>query len=218
MPDNKEDKILIMIKNWNEMYMDVYHKLYKLGKDGYDDEDYVLRVAALLGGISYDDLLNLPMSKTREYVENIEFIRKPIPTKSVKGTYTLGENKYKLCMKPDKLTTSQYIDFRAFADDYEENIIPLLATLFVPEGHTYGTGYERDDVERDIREHLSIVDGMAIAAFFFFLYRISMKCSLLYLSRLQRKMMRRAKTEEQKRVAMTMKESIMMMKEMLREM
>lgn len=195
-----------MINSWKEMNIGTFIKYSQIIKAQYSEDELVLRAAALIGGITYDDILEMPLSKARKYTDATDFLRKQPEVQFVNRTYTLGGNKYRLTKKMKDVTTAQYIDFESYAHSLEDNIDKIMSVVLIPEGHTYGKDYDLEDVQKDVREHMNVEEAFSIANFFISSYQRSIHSTLIYF-RLMVSVMR-TKTAEEKRIKEAMKEVI----------
>lgn len=207
-----------MIQSWSDMTIGQFMKIHQLQTMGYEEDELVLRTAAVLAGIAYDDLLEMPVSKTKEYTQGLSFLLEKPRTNIAKKKYTLNGTEYNVCLNMEKLTTAQYIDFQNYAANIDDNLDKLIAVLFIPKGHKYNDGYEKEDVERDIRDYLCVEDGLGLSAFFFNLYKISIRFMLRYLGRMLVKLKKKAKTQEEMEAVMNLRKGITMMQEEMEQM
>lgn len=146
----------------------------------YTEDDRVLRIAAIVNDIAYEDLLNLPIARATEFVGTASFLYdKPVPKKH-RNSYTLNGRKYSLLKSPSEMTTAQYIDYQTvIVEEFESHLIDLMSIILVPEGHNYNDGYDLEQVRSDI-ETLSVTEALGISDFFLKQYRRLLKRILLY--------------------------------------
>lgn len=130
------------------------------------EDEKNLKVAAYLGNITYDEIMSIPLSKLKKYMDNTKFLfTSPVPSK-VKRYYTINGRSYKLLKNEMELLTSQYIDFQyVYADGFEKRPAELLSIMMVPAGHEYNDGYDKDQVVKDMYS-LPIEEGLGICDFF----------------------------------------------------
>lgn len=170
-----------MNMDWNSLDLKTYREIYGIITNAFTpEEDKQFKIAALLGGITYDELLEQPLTATTEMVANTVFLyEKPKPVK-IKKEYTLNGRVYVPFKDFLEVTTSQYIDYQAvIVENFEEHLIDLMTIILIPKGHTYGDGYDREQQVSDI-ETLSVAEALGIADFFITKYRRSLKRTLLY--------------------------------------
>lgn len=181
--------------SWNDITVGDFQYIYNLEKE--DPEDKLLKLIALVNGVDYEDILDMPISKLEEHFEDIDFLSREPQSKLVKGTYELNGRVYKVYMK--ELTTAQYIDFKQLADKYYEHRAQFLTVFIIPARHRYGDGYDLDIARQDI-ETMSITDARAVASFFLTRYAISTRIFLRFSIAKLRKEMRRTKDPKEKRI------------------
>lgn len=167
--------------DWNNLDLKTYKDIYAITSNAFiEEDDKQFMVAALLGGITYDELLEQPLTATTQMVANTAFLyQKPKPEK-IKREYTLNGRVYVPFKDFLEMTTSQYIDYQAvIVEKFEEHLVDLMSIILVPKGHTYGDGYDREQQLKDL-ETLSVTEALGIADFFIKRYRRSLKQTLLY--------------------------------------
>lgn len=132
------------------------------------ESDRMLGLVSALTGKTTDELLDEPLEEWRRQTDAASFVSQyPAPHK-VQEAYTLGGVRYIPTLLERKMTAGQFIDFneyekRAQGDDLWAEV---LSVILVPEGKTYGKGYDIGDVQEAIRAELCILDAIALRAFF----------------------------------------------------
>lgn len=167
--------------DWNNLDLKTYKDIYAITSNAFiEEDDKQFMVAALLGGITYDELLEQPLTATTQMVANTAFLyQRPKPEK-IKREYTLNGRVYVPFKDFLEMTTSQYIDYQAvIVEKFEEHLVDLMSIILVPKGHTYGDGYDREQQLKDL-ETLSVTEALGIADFFIKRYRRLSKQILLY--------------------------------------
>lgn len=170
-----------MIDNWNDVSLKTHSELYKIAQNIYDtEEDKRFKTAALLNGITYDQLLNQPLTATTEMMASTAFLyEKPKPVK-IKKEYSLNGRIYCPFKDMSEMTTSQYIDYQSvIVENFEEHLLDLMSIILVPKGHQYNDGYDFQEAKEDILT-LSVTEALGIADFFLKQYRRSLTKILLY--------------------------------------
>ena len=184
-----------MKTSWTDITVKDFQYIYNLEKE--DPEDKLLKLIALVNGLDYEDILDMPITELERHFNDIDFLGREPQSVLVKGTYELNGRIYKVYMK--ELTTAQYIDFKQLADKYYEHLAQFLTVFIIPAKHRYGDGYDLDVARQDI-ETMSIVDAKAIASFFLTRYVISTRIFLRFSIAALRKEMRRTKDPKEKRL------------------
>lgn len=164
------------------MDINTYQKVYEITSNALiTEEDKRFKVAALLGGITYEELLEQPLTATTEMVANTAFLyQRPKPEK-IKREYNLNGRKYVPFKDFSEMTTAQYVDYQAvIVEKFEEHLLDLMSIILIPKGHTYNDGtYSREQQMEDL-ETLSVTEALGLADFFITQYRRSLKRTLLY--------------------------------------
>lgn len=166
---------------WKDLDLKTYRKVYEITSNAFTtEEDKRLKVAALLGGITYEQLLEQPLTATTEMVNNIAFLfERPKPIK-IKKEYVLNGRAYTPFKDFLEIQTNQYIDYQSIiVENFEEHLIDLMSIILIPKGHTYLDGYDKSQQLEDL-ETLSVAEALGIADFFISKYRKSLKRILLY--------------------------------------
>lgn len=166
---------------WKDLDLKTYRKVYEITSNAFtSEEDKRLQVAALLGGVSYDELLEQPLTATTEMVSNIAFLfEKPKPIK-IKKEYVLNGRSYVPFKDFLEMQTNQYIDYQAIiVEKFEEHLVDIMSIILIPKGHSYNDGYDREQQREDL-ETLSVEEALGIADFFISKYRRLLKRTLLY--------------------------------------
>lgn len=156
------------ITNWNDLTVKDLQEIHQINTM----EDRDLRIAALFAGITYEELLDMPLNKVSEMVERIKFLATPIPKVRVKRKYEVNGRTYKLIKDTGEMTVSQFIEFQGLAaDGFDKHLPELLGVML------QGDYEEKDEDMKDF----SVVEALAIADFFTKRSEKLMRLSLTYL-------------------------------------
>ena len=168
-----------MITKWNEMSIADFEKKLEIESLPVSDEEKEYQLAALCGGITYDQLLNQPLSMTQDMMTNIAFLYRAPREVKTQREYHIGTRDYTLLRDSSEMTTAQYIDFQSIVSlPTEENIAELMAIVLVPKGHTYNEGYNHNEIVEEIRNNFNIEDALSVASFFIKRFRRSINSLL----------------------------------------
>lgn len=179
--------------NWSDITVDDFKVIYGLQRE--DPEDRLLRLIALVNGISYDEVLEMPLSKLEAHFSDIDFLGQEPRVPLMRPSYELGDTKYRV--HAGELTTAQYIDFKQMADSYFDNLPQFLSIFLIPAGHKYADGYDLAKTYQDIGS-MSITDARAVANFFLTACAISTRIFLRSSLRRARREAGRARTPKEK--------------------
>ena len=187
-----------IIDNYDKLTLGKYMEIQAISKDeSLEDIDRQAQILSVLTGVSVDEILHLPILEYKELVSRAGFLNPenisyhPVANKYLVGGFTLiPVTDYR------KLETCQYIDFQTYAPDLDNHLVEFLSVILVPKGHRYNEGYDILDVQKAIREEMSVSDGISLAGFFLTWCRKSIKDSLSYSRREAMRIKDRKKREE----------------------
>lgn len=189
-----------IIDNYAAVTVGTYLEICKVSRDeSLEDLDKQVRILALLYGQTVDEILDLPLADYKVRAAASAFLEGPCEkVPRVASKYTLGDLVLVPTSDPSKLTAGQYIDFQTFAQKGEETLVEQLSCFLVPQGCKYGAGYDVLDVQRAIRDYLSVADVLALAAFFLTSWAESIRRTQIFSERQRRRLERRMKGENTK--------------------
>ena len=171
-----------IIDNYNKLTLGQYIEIQAISKDDSLEEiDKQVQILSVLTGVAEDEILHLPINEYKELVVKAAFLNpENINYHPVAQKYILG--KFELIPTRDfrKIETCQYIDFQTYAPDLDKYLVEFLSVILVPKGHRYNEGYDILEVQKAIREEMSVSDGVSLAGFFLTWSRKSIVDSLNY--------------------------------------
>jgi len=166
-------------------------------KEGVEDIDKHISILSLLTGASEDDILRLPLPEFTELSAKARFLTaEGFRQRQVAKKYIVGEWELVPVLDYRKLVTAQYIDFQSLGGDMDAHMVELLSVILVPKGKRYNEDYDILEVQRAIREDMSVTDGVTICAFFLISLNESIKDMLNYSREEAEKMPEGKKKEE----------------------
>lgn len=187
-----------MIDSWEKLTIGKYQELTAILNKGGEEIEMKTEIISLLTDMDIDDVYDLPLPTYHRLLQSIGFLFEEIPHRQVLRKYNLGGIEFEVLMSIEKMTAGQFIDYQTFIKDPQKYLVELLSIFFIPKGHKYNDGYDMVEVQKAIRENLSIVDGHSLAAFFLLWYRSLLKVTVNYLTKKMKKMMRKEKNKEVK--------------------
>ena len=143
-------------------------------------EDKQIAIAALLQGVSEDELLTMPLDEAREAFALANSLDTPPKRSRIRRLYQVGAWTLRATESKD-MTVAQWVDFQTFGRDMEKNLVEILSVALVPNGKIYNTGYDIEALKNDIRNKMMIPDAMAVCFFFQRKWLKSMQRSLNFL-------------------------------------
>ena len=204
-----------MINSYENMSVGKYLQIRALAKKEMEDVEMQVSVISILNDMSEDDVLNLPLEKYSAYARESNFLMNPpTPKAECPKKLVINGNKYYVMKDMKSCKTAQYIDYQTFMKekDPDAKMAEILAIFIIPEGKTYGEGYDIADVVNEIKEHLPISVALNLCFFFRKKTAKSIRLTLIYLGLMMKIWKRKVKTEEQKKM---MEEAERKMKELM---
>ena len=174
-----------IIDNYNRLTLGQYMEIQEISRnESLEDIDKQVQILSILTGVAEDELLHLPIQEYKELVLKSQFLNPDnINYHPIAKKYILGKFELIPCRDFRKIETCQYIDFQTYAPDLDKCLVEFLSVILVPKGHRYNEGYDILEVQKAIREEMSVSDGVSVAAFFLTWCRKSILDSLNYSKR-----------------------------------
>ncbi len=171
-----------IIDNYNKLTLGKYMEIQEVSRnDSLEDIDKQVQILSILTGVAEEEILHLPNQDYKELVVKSGFLDpENINYHPVAKKYILGKFELIPCRDFRKIETCQYIDFQTYAPDLDKYLVEFLSVILVPKGHRYNEGYDILEVQKAIREEMSVSDGVSLAGFFLTWCRKSIKDSLNY--------------------------------------
>lgn len=204
-----------MINSWKSMTIGKYMEIKAIEENNeYAEDEVILRETAVLNDMTYEELLELPLSQTQSLIGETAFLyEKPKPEK-VKKVYVLNGTEYVATTDIEHITTSQYIDFQGLAKNINKMLPQFLAIFLIPKGHKYLDDYTLTEVANDVSNHLSVEEGLGLAGFFTKKY-VKLTNYIIAVSKLRMWRLRMFGTKEEKEMAKKTLEMLDRTKELL---
>ena len=172
-----------IIDSYSALPVGKYLDILAANEGDADELDKQVATIAILADASVDDILALPLADYSELAARTAFLRSEDKgNHAVAKSYRLGGLDLIPVADAGKVTAGQFIDFQQLTKDggMERNLPAVLSCLLVPKGKTYGNGYDIADVQRAIRDYLSVTDALSLLAFFFASSEVLLARSLTY--------------------------------------
>lgn len=169
-----------IIDSYNNLPIGLYQEIQDVTKnDTLEELDKQVQILSILTGVAEEEILHLPITEYKELVVKAGFLDPSnLNYRQVAKKYVVGG--FELIPVTDfrKLETAQYIDFQTYAPDLDNHLVEFLSVILVPKGHRYNENYDIREVQKALREGMSVVDGVSIAGFFLTCCRKSIQDSL----------------------------------------
>lgn len=171
-----------MIDNYRDLSIGMYLDICDIDRrEDIEELHKQVQILALLTGMAEEDIYNLPLEDYKVLSAKSNYLRKPYDGEILMAkSYKVGA--FTLTPVEDfrKITTAQYIDFQTFSKEGEKRVVELLSTMLVPKGCKYNQGYDVIEVQKAIREEMSVAEALTLFAFFFVQYKQLIRDSLIF--------------------------------------
>ena len=171
-----------IIDNYNRLTIGKYMEIQEVSRnESMEEIDRQVQILSILTGVAEEEILHLPIPEYKELVAKASFLYpENLNYHPIAKKYILG--KFDLIPVTDfrKLETGQYIDFQTYSPDLDRYLVEFLSVILVPKGHRYNEGYDILEVQKAIREEMSVSDGVSLAGFFLSWCKKSIRDSLNY--------------------------------------
>ena len=184
------------IDNYRDLPVGKYEEIVKLCETEMSEYERRVAIVASLAGLTEDEVLHLPLETFTDFSARSRFIEKECPENMIPGVsknYPIGGFVLLPVTDIRKITAAQYIDFQTFAQDRENKTVELLSCFLIPRGKEYNEGYDVLEVHKAIREEMSVAEALALLAFFFKGWLLSIRNTLSYSARIVKKIRNREK-------------------------
>lgn len=170
----------VMVDNYDDLMLGKYMEIQAISKqEGLEEIDRQVQILAILSGKYEEEILHMPIGEYKEMVEKASFLSAPeLNYHPISKKYYLGGMELHPVRDFRKLEAGQYVDFQTYAPDLEKYLVEFLSVILVPKGHRYNEGYDILEVQKAIREDMSVSDGISLVGFFFIWCRRSIQDSL----------------------------------------
>lgn len=186
-----------MINNYNDVTIEKYQEIKSILESGFDEAETQIKLVAVLNDMDEDEVGNLSLAEFHNLNTNLLFLTEVPQQKIVATKYKLGKYELETMLNIQDMTVSQYIDYQTFVKDTDKYLVELLSIFLIPKGKKYNEGYDIIEIQKTIRENLSIVDAISLAGFFLLWYQSLTKATLSSLTRRLKKMKRKMKNQEE---------------------
>lgn len=170
-----------IIDNYRDLPIGMYLEICEIDRrEDIEELHKQVQILSLLTGEAEEDIYNLPLEEYKVLAAKSNYLRNPYEGEILMAkSYKVGA--FNLIPVEDfrKITTAQYIDFQTFSKEGEKRVVELLSTMLIPKGSKYNQGYDVIEVQKAIREELSVADALTLFAFFFVQYQQLIKDSLI---------------------------------------
>ena len=169
-----------IIDNYRDLPIGMYLDICEIDRRTDIDELHKqVGIISLLSGMAEEDIYDLPIGDYKALASKTHYLSHPYDGEVLTAkVYSLDGWVLQPVQDFRKITTAQYIDFQTFVKGGEQNIVEIISTMLVPKGKKYNQDYDVVELQKSLREHLSVADALSLIAFFFVQYNQLIKDSL----------------------------------------
>ena len=143
----------ITIKNnWDEITWKEYEQIEQILNTDIPSDYKTIHLVSVLTGKSVDEIEKLTVTQFTKLAEHLKFLETESETHTHKFKYTINGREYDFKGKLEEITTAQYIDYRAYMNEEDKDVIKLMSVFLIPNGHDYNDGYDMIKVKEDIKQ------------------------------------------------------------------
>ncbi len=199
----KNTKEVQIASSWADVSLAQLEALENIGEVGSNDEHSV-KLLVILSNLSESECWELPYDAFLGLLQKLDFLRHPVPKMIPAPAMVIGGRKFKVTTAISDISAGQFIDYKNTIrrEDKSKLLARIVACFVVPDGKTYGDGYDYESNVQFLHEHLSVVEGRGLSDFFMMQSVTYIRHSLNCLSKKMRKASKKKMTPEQKMSAL----------------
>lgn len=183
-----------MIDNYNDLTVGKYQEIrVLLNGEVVDEYSTNIQLVSILSDMTEDEVLSLELTQYKALNQKLSFLLQDPPKRMIANVYKIGGYELETMLAIDKMSVAQYVDYQTFVKDTDKFLVEMLSIFLIPKGHKYNEGYDIIEVQKAIRDNLSIVDAMSLSAFFLLWSQSLMKATLTSLTKKAKKMKKQMK-------------------------
>lgn len=183
-----------MIDNYNDLTVGKYQEIrVLLNGEVVDEYSTNIQLVSILSDMTEDEVLSLELTQYKALNQKLSFLLQEPPKRMIANVYKIGGYELETMLAIDKMSVAQYVDYQTFVKDTDKFLVEMLSIFLIPKGHKYNDGYDIIEVQKAIRDNLSIVDAMSLSAFFLLWSQSLMKATLTSLTKKAKKMKKKMK-------------------------
>ena len=196
--------------DWDNISIEKYYQIYDILND--DDDDDITKNVRLVAAIMEKDeqeIWDMDLTEVGEYIGRLQFLNKFEIPKHPNLKIQLPNYTLVVLKDLSKINIGQYVDYQNFASrPLRESMEKILSIFLIPEGHSYNTGYDILDLQREMRENLSFRAAEGLLSFFLDRYSKLLFRSVISCRRMIRKIRNPEEKEEMRKKEMMLEEKI----------
>lgn len=184
-----------MIDCYEKMSIGKFQETREILKKIEDFNELKIELVAILNDMETDDVLDLPLTTFHHLLQGIGFLFEEPKKRQVLTKYNVGGVELETMTDIHNMTAGQFIDYQTYIKDTDKYIVEILSVFLIPKGKKYGD-YDIIEIQKLIKDNLSIVDAVSLSAFFLKWYQSLLMATKNYLTRKMKRMMKREKNKE----------------------
>lgn len=190
-----------MIDNYSKLTIGKYLEVRDIIEEGLEEIEQQAALIAVLNDMDVEDVLDLPLGTYHKLLQSIAFLLElPSPRQAPPTKYKIDGVEYDVMLNIQDMSIGQYIDYQTYLKEGDKYIAELLSVFIIPKGKKYNDGYDIIDVQKKIKNSLSIVDAVTLSAFFLTLSEALINSTVRYSIKRMKRLMRKEKDLEVKKM------------------
>lgn len=186
--DDKVKNIAITMKtDWSVLTYSEFEQLMQIAEANIPEQYKTTHLISILTGLSIEEIEKLPIKIYKSLSNALVFLNKQPNEVKHKNEYTVNGRKYIVMAEVDKIITAQFLDYTNYSKEERVSTIKMTSCFLVPEGHSYGDGYDLNQVLFDIG-CMKFEDVKALAFFLQHQYAAYLLISNDFIDRQMKKM------------------------------
>ena len=131
-----------------------------------DDLSFVFKATEVLYGLTPEEVNALPLSDFHQMSRQVSFLKTPPSFQAEpRKCYRLRDTTLRLS-SPTNISAGQYIDITSLLRDGRSDLARLLTTMLIPDGATYGVGYDINELRSLVYSEFPWAEAQRIVFFF----------------------------------------------------
>lgn len=184
-----------MKSSWNDITIAEFKQIVNIQKEDTDENTKLVKLIALLDGMSEEEVWNMPISKLTEYISKLNFINEfPKLKKTKYNKLKIGDKWDLRCdVNMKDFTVAQYMDFQNYWSEKEKDLAKVISVFYIPKDLKYADNYDVTELVYDLEHNISIVQANEIAFFFIMKLLKSTRLIQTYLELLTKRLTKKMK-------------------------
>jgi len=186
--------------SWDDVTIKQFEQLQQINKE---DPNADIDIVSILCGIDVETIEQLSLSNFANITSKLSFLS--VPPKPCKPSKQLliNDRVINITMGANEMTTAQFFDFRNYINaTIDKKTAHLLSCFMVPDGCSYGVGYNINDFIDWINENVSVVEAQAYTNFFMLTFLSFADAFLTYSQKQMKKMLKKKKSNKEMEIMM----------------